>query len=155
MSLSSGKSRIYFQHEDLLPELPAFPVVEHWVLQVLKQECRDVERIYYVFLEDEALLAINKEYLKHDTYTDIITFPYETNPIEAEIYISVDRVRVNSNQFNVSVEQEALRVMIHGILHLCGWDDKDDWHKELMRKRENACLSLIQPDTSFSSFSPS
>jgi len=97
-----------------------------------------------VFLSDEALLEINKEYLNHDFYTDIITFPIEETELylEADIYISLDRVLENSTSFGVSYEEELLRVVLHGCLHLCGYKDKSMEEEALMRTKENYYMVL-------------
>ena len=133
---------ILFHQDDLVPELPDEQLVAEWISQILKQESKALRRIDFVFLDDNALLQINRDHLQHDTFTDIITFPYKTDPIEAEIYISVDRVRENARSFSVAVVQELLRVMAHGVLHLCGWNDKTASDVKLMRSREDACLTL-------------
>ena len=93
----------------------------------------------YIFLNDEALLKINKEYLNHDTYTDIITFDNseEKKSIEGDIFISVDRIRENAFMFHVSFETEMIRVMAHGLLHLCGYLDKKKKDIKNMREKEN------------------
>ena len=81
------------------------------------------------------------EYLNHDTYTDIITFPYAQSPIvESDIFISIDRVKENAATFKTSFEKELLRVIIHGVLHLCGYGDKTDEEKQLMRAKEDECV---------------
>ena len=139
---------IFFHQESTIPELPAEEALIGWIENILYQEGKRLQAIYYVFIPDSALLEINQTYLKHDTLTDIITFPYKSDPVEAEIYISAERVRANAAAFRVPVLQEFLRVIAHGVLHLCGWDDHTDHGKRLMRLRENACLALfgIQPD---------
>lgn len=97
-----------------------------------------------VFLSDEDLLEINKEYLNHDFYTDIITFPIEETEeyLEADIYISLDRVKDNAKEFNVAYELELLRVVIHGALHLCGYKDKTEVEIKTMRGKEDYYISL-------------
>lgn len=140
-------SAVVLHNEDLMPELPDLEKLTRWIQRILCQESRKLRSVYYVFLDDESLLKINRDHLQHDTYTDIITFPFHDDPIEAEIYISADRVRANAGEYSVPVLEELLRVMVHGILHLCGWQDKTDQQSQLMRKRENACLSLILPQS--------
>ena len=97
-----------------------------------------------VFLDDEGLLAINREYLSHDYYTDIITFAIEETDeyLEADIYISLDRVRENAESFSVFFNDELLRVAIHGSLHLCGYKDKTKQEQQEMRKKEDFYLSF-------------
>jgi probable rRNA maturation factor len=129
--------------EELVPELPDLEEINRWMRQISEQEGRLIGCLYFVFLNDADLLKINQDYLEHDTFTDIITFPYSRDPVEAEIYISEERVRANADQFGVSVREELLRVMAHGVLHVCGWDDKTAKDMGMMRQRENACLELI------------
>lgn len=96
-------------------------------------------------MSDESLLEINREYLKHNTYTDIITFNYnEGKNIAGDIFISVDRVKENAQKFEVKFEEELHRVMIHGVLHLCGYKDKSKTDSGLMRKKENNALLLFK-----------
>jgi rRNA maturation RNase YbeY len=134
---------IRFYHADLIPELQDEPKVVAWLEHIFRQEFRIVHILSYIFTDDSTLLKINKEFLDHDALTDIITFPYASNPVEAEIYISVDRVRENAQIFEVPVSFELCRVMAHGVLHLCGWADKTAVQSALIRKREDACLALL------------
>jgi len=97
--------------------------------------------IAYIFCTDERILEINKQYLNHDYYTDIITFDYsENNIITGDIFISLDTVKSNAIEFNVSFEQELKRILIHGILHLCGHDDKTPELRLQMTEKENSAL---------------
>ena len=100
--------------------------------------------INYVFCSDEYLWKLNSNHLSHETYTDIITFDLSDNhnEISGDIYISIDRVRDNSYTMGNTFKDELDRVMIHGILHLCGYNDSTDEEKAMMRKKEEACLSL-------------
>lgn len=116
----------------------------NWLLEVFKSETSLKEvSLNIVFCTDEELLEINKNFLQHDYFTDIITFPIEeTNDyLEAELYISVDRVRDNSNTLNITFEKELYRVMVHGVLHLCGYKDKSDKDKVEMRSKEDFYLA--------------
>jgi probable rRNA maturation factor len=114
-----------------------------WIKKVLVKERRKSGDINYIFCTDTYLLGLNQQYLKHNTYTDIITFDYSSGKsIEGEIYISVERVRENANKLDVLFEDELLRVMVHGVLHLCGYQDKEPAQKAQMRKKEEAYLSL-------------
>ncbi len=100
--------------------------------------------LQYIFCSDEALLEINKRYLSHDYYTDIITFQYEEGKVlSGDIYISVDRVRENAVEFDQGFDQELRRVMIHGVLHLAGYRDKTDAEKSEMRVRENDLMEMF------------
>lgn len=112
-----------------------------WLKKIILSEKKKEGKISYVFVSDEDLLKINREFLKHDTYTDIITFDYaEEKLLHAEIFISIDRVRENAEKLKVEFESELRRVMVHGVLHLCGYKDKKKADKELMRKKESAAL---------------
>lgn len=146
---------LVFHQEVPVPELPNEDQINNWVSNILKQESRSLRGLYVVFVNDNALLKINQTHLQHDTLTDIITFPYHADPIEAEIYISIERVRVNAKTFGVGIQQELLRVIAHGILHLCGWKDKTESETRMTRKREDACLAMIGYYDTISSLSPS
>jgi probable rRNA maturation factor len=118
--------------------------VQSWVEKIIEFEGYSLESLNYIFCSDEYLLKINIEYLKHNTYTDIITFDNSEleNTIESDIFISIDRVKENSNAQSVNFEDELSRVLVHGVLHLMGWNDKSDSMKQEMRIKEDACLSL-------------
>ena len=97
--------------------------------------------ICFIFCDDNYLLIINKQYLHHDTLTDVITFDYsEEQKVSGDIFISVDRVAVNALKYGVSFQEELLRVMAHGILHLCGYKDKTEKEKLYMRKKEDRAI---------------
>jgi rRNA maturation RNase YbeY len=115
-----------------------------WVKTIAESENRQIGEITYVFCKDDYLLELNRTYLRHHTLTDIITFPYHQRqqPLQGEIYISIDRVRHNAKIFEAPFQTELLRVMAHGVLHLCGYQDKTPSQKRQMRKKEEACLSL-------------
>ena len=101
-----------------------------------------IDTINYIFCSDEYLLSINQEYLQHDTYTDIITFDLSNNKTEivSDIYISIDRVKENAQKFNVDFDSEVKRVIIHGVLHLCGYKDKSTKDAVVMKGKENWAL---------------
>ena len=116
----------------------------NWIQTVLYDESFVDENISYIFCSDKYLHQLNLEYLNHDTLTDIITFDnseVEGN-IEADIFISIDRIRENAAGLNKPIEEELHRVMIHGLLHIRGYGDKTDAEKQVMREKEDACLSL-------------
>lgn len=119
--------------------------LKKWISEVIKLQLKQVGEINYIFCDDEYLLDINKTYLKHDFYTDIITFDQAElpNKIEGEIYISVERVKDNSETLKVDFKEELKRVVIHGILHLVGFKDKTEKEKKKMRALENEMLQLI------------
>lgn len=110
---------------------------------IMEQEETDFQRVDYIFCNDSFLIGLNKHYLDHDTYTDILTFTLSAleEPIVSEIYISVDRIKENAASFGVSFENELHRVMIHGLLHLCGYEDSTDKQKKQMRQRESYYLN--------------
>jgi len=120
--------------------------IKSWILQTFEKEgvVKKID-LNIVFCTDDELLEINKSYLNHDFYTDIITFPIEEgeNFVEAEIYVSLDRVQENANSLKVTFDNELLRVIIHGVLHLCGYKDATKKDKELMRIKETYYLSHI------------
>lgn len=119
--------------------------ITNWLKDVLTQEDQTWHRIDYIFCSDQALLSLNKSFLQHDTLTDIITFPYQTEPLIAEIYISLERVQENAKTFsNGSCHLELARVMVHGILHLCGYDDHTVEEKQNMRDRESFYLRVLR-----------
>jgi probable rRNA maturation factor len=114
-----------------------------WILLVCFLEKRVLEEINYIFCDDTFLLMLNKQYLKHTALTDIITFDYSTRKkINAEIYISIDRVRANAATYKVSLAEELRRVMIHGVLHCIGFTDKTNRTRAVMRRMENKYLLL-------------
>jgi len=120
-------------------------VVKNWLKELIKKENCSLETINFIFTSDEDLLKINNEYLKHDTYTDIITFDYsEEKNLEGDIYISVDRVLENAGTLKVAFESELSRVLAHGVLHLAGYKDKTGAEKSLMRNKEDQYLKLLQ-----------
>ena len=108
------------------------------------EESREIGGLTFVFCDDNYLLKINTEFLDHDAYTDIITFDYSAgNEIISEIYVSTDRVEENAKKYKQTFENEIHRVMIHGVLHLCGYNDKLAEEKQIMRDKENHYLSLL------------
>ena len=113
-----------------------------WVLSVIKSEGFKEGEINYIFCDDNYLLKLNKEFLNHNTLTDIISFDYSIgNQIHGDVYISIDRVLENSTKFKVKFLEELRRVMIHGILHYCGYKDKSESDKKQMREKENHYLT--------------
>jgi len=114
------------------------------ILEVVKKEALTIEAISYIFCSDSYLLEINKKHLNHDYYTDVISFPYSTDPIEGDIFISVDRVRENAKNLSVEFIQELHRVMLHGLLHFIGYGDKTEEETLIMRAKENEYLLLLK-----------
>lgn len=115
-----------------------------WATRIIATHQRKHSQIDYIFCDDDFLLDINQKYLNHDTYTDIITFDYTEDKILAgDIFISVDRLKENATKFKVDFNDELLRVMSHGILHLMGYKDKTEEDSILMRQKENECINMF------------
>lgn len=134
---------ITFNHVESDMKLVGKRDLSKWVKTCITNENKVVGDINYIFCDDEYLLDINKKYLNHDTYTDIITFDYtEEDEVSGDIYISIDRVEENAEKFGVEMLEELHRVMIHGVMHLCGHKDKSDAEKQAMRAKEDACLAI-------------
>lgn len=124
--------------------LPNEAIYESWIEAILKSEDKEVGEINYIFCNDDYLHKINVEYLNHDTLTDIISFDYtEGNLVQGDIFISIERVQDNANDFNVLFEEELKRVMSHGVLHYCGYKDKSDADADLMRKKEDEKIKMF------------
>ncbi|MCI6504064.1 MAG: rRNA maturation RNase YbeY [Prevotella sp.] len=114
-----------------------------WIRRVAAAHNRKVGEIGYLFCDDEKILEVNREYLNHDYYTDIITFDYDEGEIiNGDLVISLDTVRSNAALFGKSYEEELYRVIIHGILHLCGINDKGPGEREIMEAAENEALAM-------------
>lgn len=122
-------------------ELPYEQEFTTWISKVIKSESHKEGEINYIFCDDSYLLAINVKYLNHDTLTDIISFDYSIGKeLHGDIYISVERVRDNAKDFEVQFIEELKRVMVHGILHYCGYKDKSKEDKSVMRSKEDFYL---------------
>lgn len=118
--------------------------ISKWICSSIDSENYKLEEINYVFCNDEYLHKLNLEFLKHDTLTDIISFDYSVGKkIQGDIFISIERVKDNANDFNVSFEDELNRVIIHGVLHYCGYKDKTETDATLMRNMENHYLKEL------------
>lgn len=134
---------IRFASQNIVFELPQAEKVKKWVSRVVQQRGKQVGNISYLFCDDERLLEVNRQFLNHDTYTDIITFDYVTaDLISGDIMISVDRVGENAEKFGVPFEKEFHRVVIHGVLHLLGQGDKSEAEAAEMRRQEEESLLL-------------
>ncbi|MFK7033142.1 rRNA maturation RNase YbeY [Flavobacterium oreochromis] len=115
-----------------------------WIKTVIESENKELNEINYIFCNDEYLLEINKQYLDHDYYTDIISFDYtENNLIAGDIFISIDRIKENAIDLGVSFDEELKRVIIHGVLHYCGYKDKTSSEEELMRLKEDEKIKMF------------
>jgi rRNA maturation RNase YbeY len=119
-------------------------VYADWLSKVIISELKNEGEINYIFCDDDYLLDINQQYLNHDTLTDIISFDYSIgNELHGDIFISIERVRENASDFNVTFEDELKRVMVHGILHYCGYKDKSEQDEELMRDKEEEKMKMF------------
>ena len=118
--------------------------IKNWLGEIVKQENKKIGAINIVFYNDKQLLEFNKQYLNHDTLTDIITFDYaEEKFLHGDICISIERVKENALKFNCTFEEELRRVMVHGILHLCGYKDKKNSDKQRMKQKEENALVIF------------
>ncbi len=138
---------VRFFSEDVSFSLKNKRVLKSWINDVVNKNNYEVDNINIVFCSDQYLSGFNKTYLKHNTLTDIITFTYnntETAAILGDIFISVERVKDNAKKYSISFSDELYRVIIHGILHLCGYEDKTKSEKNNMRAKENDSLQMLK-----------
>ena len=139
-------SDINFFQEGVSFRLSHPDILKGWISTIIQNAKQSFDTINFIYCSDNYLLEINKEYLDHDYYTDIITFDNkedDDSALDADIFISIDRVKENATQLNLPFEQELHRVMVHGILHLLGHKDKTEEQKNEMRESEEASLSLL------------
>ncbi len=139
-------SRYHFYWNVENVELPVldYAKLQTWINEVAAAHDKKTGDISYIFCDDKKILEVNREFLKHDYYTDIITFDYSTRArISGDMFISLDTVRTNSELFHSTYERELLRVIIHGILHLCGINDKGPGEREIMERHENNALRML------------
>ena len=134
---------IHFFQEDIIYQLRQRTEIRSWLKSIAKKEKYSILELNYIFCSDEYLLQINKNFLDHDYYTDIITFDNSEvkGKIEGDIFVSIDRVRDNAHQHKTSLKQELHRVLTHGLLHLTGYKDKTSEENKMMRKKENTALA--------------
>jgi rRNA maturation RNase YbeY len=140
-------SQINFFVEDVEFKLNHKIIIIKWIKSIVESHQQSIEEINYIFCSDEYLLNVNREYLDHDYYTDIITFDNREEldePILSDIFISIDRVKENAITEATHFDNELHRVLIHGVLHLLGQADKTEEQQVAMRKSEEASLSLLQ-----------
>lgn len=138
-------NRFSFSSENV--EMPALeiPRVCDWITRVAERHGKVVGPISYIFCDDDTILRVNHEFLNHDYFTDIITFDYSRrNMISGDIYISLDTVRSNAEKLGQTYERELLRVVIHGVLHLCGINDKGPGEREIMEQNEDESLKMYE-----------
>ncbi len=118
--------------------------VKKIILSVIRKEKKKAGDINFIFCDDKFLLSLNKKHLKHNTLTDILTFQYSSEKLSGEIFTSIPRVKQNAKKFKVSFDNELYRVMIHGVLHLCGYKDKSALQKKIMRQKEDYYLKFLK-----------
>src|ERR1700694_5828482 len=140
--MATAKPSIYFHHPYGPFPFPNRNRLKAFLSEMISREKQQLAEINFIFCTDDYLLKINQQFLHHDAYPDIITFPFSKKgaPLLADIYISVDRVKENARRFQVSCTQELYRVIFHGILHLCGYQDKKKQQIVLMRSKEEEYL---------------
>jgi rRNA maturation RNase YbeY len=136
---------IYFHSESINFKVKNPIKIKRWLKTVIKEEDFELSELNYVFCDDAYLHKINLEYLNHDTLTDIITFDNseEEKSIESDIFISIERITDNAEDFKTTFEHEFRRVIVHGILHLCGYNDKTEQDQKFMRTKEEYYISLF------------
>jgi len=135
---------ISFFAEDVSFHLKQKKILKNWLREICLLHQYKAGNIHFIFCSDTYLLALNKQYLKHNTYTDIITFDYtEDKLISGDIFISIHRVKENATQLNISFDDELYRVMAHGVLHLIGFKDKNPKAKMLMTAAEDKALGIL------------
>lgn len=139
-----SKNAIHFFTEDVDFTLKQKSEIRKWILTTIKNESYRLKEVNYIFCSDDYLLEINRQYLNHDTYTDIITFDTSEKErmVVGDIFISIERIRENADKFKSSERDELHRVMIHGVLHLLGYTDKGKKEKAQMTDKENQYLGL-------------
>jgi rRNA maturation RNase YbeY len=142
MHLSTSKSKVCFFFQGVKVSLTNRTQLKKYIQTIFKKEGKELQSINYIFCTDKAILEINRQFLAHDFYTDIITFDLsESEAVQAEIYISVDRVKENAFELEVSFKSELHRVIFHGVLHLCGYKDKKGGEIKKMRGKEEFYLN--------------
>jgi rRNA maturation RNase YbeY len=142
----SSDRKIYFFLEEVSYNMKHKRLVREWITKAAENEGFTIGTLNYIFTSDNVLVQLNKEYLRHFTLTDIITFDMaeKEGELTGDIYISLDRAKDNAREFKVTLNNELARLMIHGVLHLMGYKDKTTDEKALMRAREEFYLSLSQ-----------
>ena len=136
---------IFFHTLDANPRLQHKNALKRWISDCISGENKKPGNINVIFCSDEHLLEMNRTHLNHDYYTDIITFDFsQENVVSGDLYISLDRVKDNANKNASSLQNETYRVIIHGVMHLCGYKDKKKNEIVIMRQQEEKCLTQIQ-----------
>ena len=136
--------RIHFFNEAIPFRLQNIKEKRDWLIRCIESEGKSAGEISFIFCSDEYLLQMNVDYLNHDTFTDVITFDYtEGENLSGDIFISIPRVKENASLFSIPYREELNRVMVHGILHLCGYKDKTAKQEKQMRSKEDEKLRLL------------
>ena len=137
---------IIFSNHCISPPIKDKPKLKKILCSIFKNEKVEFKRVEFIFCKDDYLLKLNQQYLGHDTYTDILTFTLSSKEesLFSEIYVSIDRVQENAGHLKISFSQELYRVMIHGILHLCGYSDHSASEKKKMREKEDFYLDKLR-----------
>ncbi len=134
---------ITYHFENIQFDFTDKSIITSWLKASITSYHKKLNVLNFIFCNDHYLHDLNVKYLNHDTFTDVITFSYSDENIEGDIFISIDRIRENSNEFGISFNNELYRVMIHGVLHLVGFNDKTSKEKENMTKMENVHLAIL------------
>ena len=135
---------ISFHNESVNNKTPSKRLLKAWIKEFVSNHGKKVGELAFVFCSDEKILEINQNFLQHDYYTDIITFDYcEADFVSGDIFISVERVQENATSHNIEYNEELLRVLAHGVLHLIGFQDKSPQKKKEMTQNEDLCISLF------------
>lgn len=145
MLIKLSKPEIYFFSEEIKFVLPHKKKIREWISYAIKKEKRKFQSFNFIFCSDSYLIDLNKHYLQHNFYTDIITFDNSESVdlLSGDFYISIDRIKENSRIYSVPVRKELYRVIIHGVLHLIGYNDKTSVEAEVMKQKEDYYLSLL------------
>lgn len=138
------KENVFFDYQASTRMPEQKKKLKKFIINMFDREGVDLDRMRFIFCTDEFLHEINKRHLNHDYYTDVITFNYADNgkPVVSESYISIDRVKENAKTFNITFKQEIHRVVFHSVLHLCGYNDKTQRERNIMKELENQYLQL-------------
>lgn len=141
------KKNIHFLYHQVRFSFPERTRLKKFIQLLFKKEKTRIQQVDFIFCNDKYLLDLNRKFLRHNYHTDILTFTYQESPSVAEIYISINRIQENRQIYSTSFKFELLRVMIHGALHLCGYDDQTASEKNKMKKKEDHYLDVYQSFT--------
>ena len=134
----------FYTDHTILPKQIKKKLISEWINEIIYKKEKKPGKILYIFCSDKQIRKLNRQYLQHDYYTDIITFDYSTmNELSGELYVSLDTVKTNAVKFNTNYMEELYRVLIHGILHLCGINDKTAADQIKMKEEENKAIEIL------------